>query len=257
VNGLYARPEIRAFLHAAKEQPEEDLPRLALADWLDERDDADRAAFIRLSCRLGPGTQPPLSPEEKSKAPKRLDALHAQFGGAWLGSSWRHGGVWHRGLLSTDLDREARPEALTDMLPWIDTLWFDVTGREALRSAASVLNAVEVNHVGFHLLRPFKEDNLLALLAEVRESRCLRTVTFRWSPGMGAGQLGKPMLGLTTCFFDRLLGEFPIGQHLTHFGSGLPLAPEHAERLRVAGVVPVPAWPPQWMHGLPPTGFRR
>jgi hypothetical protein len=65
------------------------------------------------------------------------------------------------------------------------------------------------------------------------------------------------MLGLSIRFFDRLLGELPIGQHLTHFGSGLPLTPGHAECLRVAGVSAVPAWPPQWMHGVPPTGFRR
>jgi uncharacterized protein (TIGR02996 family) len=62
VSGLYARPEVHAFLHASKEQPEEDLPRLALADWLDERGDAERAEFIRLQCRLGPGTEPPLTP---------------------------------------------------------------------------------------------------------------------------------------------------------------------------------------------------
>jgi hypothetical protein len=143
------------------------------------------------------------------------------------------------------------------VLPWIDTVWFAVTGREALCRAAAFLNAAEVNHVGFHLLRPFREDNLLTLLAAVRESRLLRSVTFRWAPGMGAGRPGKPMLGLSTRFFDRLLGELPIGRHLTHFGSGLPLTSEHVECLRVAGVSAVAAWPPHWMHGLPPDVFRR
>ena len=31
---------------------EEDTPRLAYADWLDEHGDADRAEFIRVQCQL-------------------------------------------------------------------------------------------------------------------------------------------------------------------------------------------------------------
>lgn len=41
-----------ALLRAVIEEPEDDLPRLAYADWLDEHGQARRAEFIRLQCRL-------------------------------------------------------------------------------------------------------------------------------------------------------------------------------------------------------------
>src|SRR5262245_41544746 len=44
------RPELIALLDAVKDNPDEDTPRLVLADWLDEQDnplDAERAKFIR------------------------------------------------------------------------------------------------------------------------------------------------------------------------------------------------------------------
>jgi uncharacterized protein (TIGR02996 family) len=44
------RPELLALLDAIKDNPDEDTPRLVLADWLDEQDnalDAERAKFIR------------------------------------------------------------------------------------------------------------------------------------------------------------------------------------------------------------------
>jgi uncharacterized protein (TIGR02996 family) len=49
------RPEVLAFLRDAKDHPEDDTPRLVLADWLDEHgDEADqaRAAHLRAQCRL-------------------------------------------------------------------------------------------------------------------------------------------------------------------------------------------------------------
>jgi uncharacterized protein (TIGR02996 family) len=44
------RPELLALLDAVKDHPDDDTPRLVLADWLDEQDDpldAERATFIR------------------------------------------------------------------------------------------------------------------------------------------------------------------------------------------------------------------
>src|SRR5215217_464141 len=41
-----------AFLSAIREAPDDDTPRLAYADWLEEHGDPDRAAFIRVQCRL-------------------------------------------------------------------------------------------------------------------------------------------------------------------------------------------------------------
>lgn len=41
-----------AFLAAIIERPDDDLPRLIAADWLDENGQPDRAEFIRLQCEL-------------------------------------------------------------------------------------------------------------------------------------------------------------------------------------------------------------
>jgi uncharacterized protein (TIGR02996 family) len=41
-----------ALYHAIQEQPGEDTPRLAYADWLQENGNTDRAEFIRLQCEI-------------------------------------------------------------------------------------------------------------------------------------------------------------------------------------------------------------
>ena len=46
-----ARPEVMAFLADIKANPDDDTPRLILADWLTDHDDP-RGEFIRLQCRL-------------------------------------------------------------------------------------------------------------------------------------------------------------------------------------------------------------
>jgi uncharacterized protein (TIGR02996 family) len=54
-----SRPEVVAFLQAIKEEPEDDTPRLILADWLEERGDP-RGELLRLQvtlARLIPGTR--------------------------------------------------------------------------------------------------------------------------------------------------------------------------------------------------------
>ena len=45
-------PDLRALLNTCRSAPADDLPRLVLADWLDENNDSDRAEFIRVQCEL-------------------------------------------------------------------------------------------------------------------------------------------------------------------------------------------------------------
>src|SRR5207253_2059718 len=42
----------QALIRAVVENPDDDLPRLVYADWLEEHGDPDRAEYIRLQCRL-------------------------------------------------------------------------------------------------------------------------------------------------------------------------------------------------------------
>ena len=45
------RPDVRAFLDDIREHPDDDTPRLVLADWLDDYgDDADRARASLRQC---------------------------------------------------------------------------------------------------------------------------------------------------------------------------------------------------------------
>lgn len=77
------RPD--AFLADILETPDDDTPRMIYADWLDERGEADRAAFIRVQCELARdfpepspyGTYPfPLWSEDRSTRWK--DLIHRQ-----------------------------------------------------------------------------------------------------------------------------------------------------------------------------------
>jgi uncharacterized protein (TIGR02996 family) len=255
---LYRRLAVLAFLKDAREHPEDDTPRLALADWLDDHDDPHRAEFIRLQCRLAPGSLWPLAACERAGAACRAGALVARFGGGWLGPLWPRGGEWHRGLLSARLDRWAEPALLADVLPWVDSVAFEATGAEALRWLAGVLGAGEVNHLCLALRRPFREDNLLGLLGGLPESPCLRTLTLCWPPALAVRRPGGAVPSLSGEFFALLAGRLPLCRHLTHLGSSLPLTPGQERPVRDAGVEPVPARSDHhWPHSVPPAAFRR
>jgi uncharacterized protein (TIGR02996 family) len=73
-----------AFLRAVIEQPDDDLPRLVYADWLDEHGEPERAEFIRVQCELA---RLPLDGPRAGKLRNREQAL---LGGnrwrQWAGS---------------------------------------------------------------------------------------------------------------------------------------------------------------------------
>jgi uncharacterized protein (TIGR02996 family) len=93
MNPLYIRREVLAFLQEAKAHPEDDAPRLVLADWLEDHGDPDRAAFIRIQCHLARGIGPPLTQTARTELQDRADGLVARHGGSWLGPLWLHGYV--------------------------------------------------------------------------------------------------------------------------------------------------------------------
>src|SRR5262245_48616349 len=120
---------VRSFLEAARERPDDDVPRLVLADWLDENgDDVDRARaeHIRTQCQLArPGlVAPGLEAREK--------LLEAQYAGDWLGPLRRLAErcQFRRGLVHLSLTGLAcyRPDlhelALTETYAWVEQLTF-------------------------------------------------------------------------------------------------------------------------------------
>src|SRR5262245_7712488 len=96
-----------ALLRDARANPENDAPRLILADWLDEHGEHDRAEFIRLQCAasaLPPWDWRRLQAEVRAQF--LLGRHQKTWAGPWFkyGSSRRHqaegcGYHFHRGLM--------------------------------------------------------------------------------------------------------------------------------------------------------------
>jgi uncharacterized protein (TIGR02996 family) len=255
MTGLYARPEVLALLAEARERPEDDTPRLVLADWLEEHGDPGRAEFLRLQCRLAPGARPPLSAARRAEAEGRAASLAGRFGGAWAGPLWRWCGSapdWHRGLLTLRLGRRARVEHLGDVLPWADSLSLEAFGRAGLAFAAGLLSGGSLNHALLELRQPLREALVLGALAGVGESPRLRTLTLWWPRPRGGWRRRLPGGG----FFLRLARELAVGRHLTHLAATLPLAEEERHGLLRLGVEPVETSDPRWTRRLPPAAFR-
>jgi uncharacterized protein (TIGR02996 family) len=71
--------QLEGIIAAVFATPEDDLPRLVLADWLEENGDPDHAALIRVSCDLAKKRLPAerkklLQAELKRMAPTSVPA---------------------------------------------------------------------------------------------------------------------------------------------------------------------------------------
>jgi uncharacterized protein (TIGR02996 family) len=89
-----------AFLAAIRDNPEDDLPRLVCADWLDDHGQHDRAEFIRVQLELSRGVSP------RSRAREllvRLRALIREHRTRWLGLLASHApdSVFERGFVES------------------------------------------------------------------------------------------------------------------------------------------------------------
>jgi uncharacterized protein (TIGR02996 family) len=69
-----------AFLQAILEDPENDVPRLIFADWLEEHGQPDRAEFIRLQCELA---RMPQDDERRAALEKREAELRRDHREEW------------------------------------------------------------------------------------------------------------------------------------------------------------------------------
>jgi uncharacterized protein (TIGR02996 family) len=121
-----SRPEVVAFLQAIKEQPEDDTPRLILADWLEERGDP-RGELLRLQvtlARLLPGTRAWWARHDRELQLRRLHEKE------WLGplADLADSYTLQRGLvqltLTVDdfLGNTVAKLAETELFAWVDGL---------------------------------------------------------------------------------------------------------------------------------------
>jgi hypothetical protein len=74
----------------------------------------------------------------------------------------------------------------------------------------------------------------------------------------GANDAGRPCRrpSFGDGFLKRLLGELPLGRHLTHLACNPAWSPEQAALIRCHGVEPAHAGHELWMHDLPPAAFQ-
>jgi uncharacterized protein (TIGR02996 family) len=103
------RAEVLALLRAAKEQPEEDAPRLILADWLEDHGAEEaraRAELIRVQCRLEHLAE---GAAERGALLNREHELLDRYGAAWRQAFSIRGisVTYRRGLLYLKLSSQA------------------------------------------------------------------------------------------------------------------------------------------------------
>lgn len=254
---------LTAFLQSARERPEEDTPRLVLADFLEEHGDPDRAEFIRLQCRLAPGT-PPLEGPKRQEMEDRCERLLDRRGGCWLGPLWRwtvSPMSWHRGLLAVRLPRGCDFAELEDVGGWIDTVLFILHGRREWQRMAGWLGRSQVNHLHLDVRSQVHEGTFLEMLSQVPESPCLRSLSIHWPLALlrrpdGNGKRPLSVATVSEEFLAALLGELPLGRRLTHLGTSRPFGVEQTQVIRNLGVEPVLAQERLWMHRRPPPVFQ-
>ncbi len=80
-----------AFLHAIRETPDADLPRLVYADWLDENGDPARAEFLRVQCELA--TRPDHDPLYRELEDREHELL-SEHEPAWAGELPKYATEW-------------------------------------------------------------------------------------------------------------------------------------------------------------------
>src|SRR5437762_6481710 len=84
-------PGHEPLLNAIRAQPDDDVLRLAYADWLEENDDPERAAFVRVQCRLAALGHGPLWPTPGTHPPLALGGLTAEAAALTPAGRWSCG----------------------------------------------------------------------------------------------------------------------------------------------------------------------
>jgi uncharacterized protein (TIGR02996 family) len=123
------RPEIRVFLDEIKSHPDDDTPRLVLADWLQEHGDPEEAArgeMLRIQVLLH---QLSASDPRREALRRRQSDLLREHLDHWVGPLMEHA-TWRfeRGFLhlvaraSKILSREAAALTTPEVCAWVETL---------------------------------------------------------------------------------------------------------------------------------------
>jgi uncharacterized protein (TIGR02996 family) len=145
-----------SFLRAITAAPDDDLPRLVYADWLDEHGRHERAEFIRLQCELA--RLPEGNARHNELRTREHDLLTA------------HGAEWLGGLRALNIRAARSPEEFSRLdvarfrRGWVDGLLLRGNGflrhGEALYRAAPLLRHIQLDGAGLAI----QEEGFLPLL---------------------------------------------------------------------------------------------
>jgi len=125
-----APPELLAMLAAAKNNPTGDLPRLLLADWLENHGQCERATFVRMQLELARLPRGERGTEHYRQLDAVETSLELRCRDSWLASlpdSLRHAVSFMRGLVQLTLHgaEELEIVASTDVWPWVQWVWVE------------------------------------------------------------------------------------------------------------------------------------
>jgi uncharacterized protein (TIGR02996 family) len=175
------RPELLALLDAIKDHPDDDTPRLVLADWLDERDnalDAERARFIRADITRGRELQ------TRSRTRAEVDEADALLP-QWLGPVANlGGGLFVRGLpqLTISGPRLLKPDApallATEAFAFVQFVNLHEAGGPRMEAMAAMPEFRFVPGVSLHPFSAFGADSAARFFASPNVSG-LRRIEFR------------------------------------------------------------------------------
>jgi uncharacterized protein (TIGR02996 family) len=219
---------VAAFLQDVREHPEDDTPRLILADWLDDFGDATdqaRAELIRLQCRLAQLGKAPAALRQRQRD------LQEKYAADWLGPLAQLADHWRfeRGLVHIALEglRCFSPGLIdlvrTETYAWVEGLTLlNLTGgainplvqQPILRGLRSLTVAEgRIGDLGIGLLT---RSSYLAGLSELHLGHCSLTGTGVQALA-GSGHLAS--LEVLDLARNRV-GE--LGLHSLAHSSGLP-----------------------------------
>jgi uncharacterized protein (TIGR02996 family) len=131
-----------SFLRAIEAEPDDDVVRLAFADWLEENGDSDRARFIRLQCehaQLFPKYGPAQGSSQLRKTLERqIDALLKKHRSAWTAGvpKWAAAEGFERGFLNV----------------------YSMTGKQFLDGAAAIRAVAPLSTLFLRLLKGREEE---------------------------------------------------------------------------------------------------
>ncbi len=133
------RPQVLAFLKDIKENPDDDTPRLVLADWLEEQGDP-RGEFVRLQCQR----QQPGQESATAWPTNREVELLETHGNQWRGvlakkgvdTEFERGMVQVWGGVRSLLSKQLAALWPTEELAWVDSLCIRDMNAEAVARLA-------------------------------------------------------------------------------------------------------------------------